>query len=194
MYNKSEFYQIRASYRSLFGGASEKLQKILWPETLVHDWQALTSPISKDISYDDFQKMSTDVADLSAELSRDWCLWRNRLDGAGARYAELVKDGVGYSIGLNPWCDFLSLKYHDVLTQPGARLVVVMGYNWYPMVVGYDDRPELPDPPLKKRDPASFNGNRYRFVFETPAYCRAKVVPIFLNLFPFFTAPGREAT
>lgn len=100
--------------------------------------------------------------------------------------AAAISEGVGFSIGFNPWTDNLLWQTFD--PSPNAsrhRLVIVVGHNWYPLGAGADPESPMLDQGLHRTP-------KYQGPCPEAFFSSAKNDPavFFLNLFPDFLAPG----
>jgi hypothetical protein len=100
--------------------------------------------------------------------------------------AAAISEGVGFSIGFNPWTDNLLWQTFDPSPNVSRRrLVVVVGHNWYPLGAGADPESPMLDQGLHRTP-------RYQGFCPEAFFSSEKNDPtvFFMNLFPDFLEPG----
>lgn len=177
-YNKSEVEAIQKSYRYLFPSIREELEQFWYPPNDRFDWLCLTTPFNPGPTFSKFQDLDADLKQVSKT---------SQPNIIGSKLATLAKKHeVGYSIGLNPWADFMLASRTDAFQE----VVIIVGYNWYPLVT-IDKK--LPNSPLHKDSPLEFRNNFYAFVFEPFLHDSQPPLIFFTNIFPHFLEAGEPA-
>ena len=186
-YNKSEVEAIQASYRYLFPTLKKELEQFWYPPDQSFDWLCLTTPFGPAPTYSQFQTLDAGLEDLKQSLSQVSKVLEP--DAIGKKLAGLAtKHGVGYSIGLNPWADYLLQLANQMDMR--QEVVVIVGYNWYPLVTVDKD---LPNSPLCKDNPLKFRNGSYGFAFESFFHDGQPPLVFFTNIFPHFLEAGKPA-
>ncbi|RQS09155.1 hypothetical protein [Burkholderia sp. Bp8998] len=99
--------------------------------------------------------------------------------------AAAISEGVGFSMGFNPWTDNLLWRTFDPDTKASRRrLVVVVGHDWYPLGAGKDPESPMLDQGLHWTP--KYHGPCPEAFFNSEK--NAPTV-FFLNLFPDFREP-----
>ena len=151
-YDKADVEAIQKGYRRLFPVINKEIEQFWYP-TDNYDWLCLVSRFNElGPTFGDFQGLHDDLTrfERTSEHNAD-----------GATLAQLArKRGVGYSIGLNPWADYLLSEARDFAPQ---EVVVIIGYNWYPLITKDG---KLPNSPLNPENPLTSNSRKYSFIFE----------------------------
>jgi hypothetical protein len=180
-YSKSEVEAIQEGYRYLFPVISKKLEQFWYLPDDRYDWLCLATPFYSGPTFDKFQAFDADLKRVNTTPEPDVI---------GSKLADLAKKhGVGYSIGLNPWADYLLFLASQ--THAPREVVVVVAYNWYPLVT--TDK-KLPNSPLYKDTPLTFENRKYAFVFEPFLNDDNSPLVFFTNIFPHFMEAGKPAT
>lgn len=182
-YSESEVEAIQKNYRHLFSIHRKELEQFWYPPDEGFDWLCLTTSLNPAPTYRQFQALDADLADLK-QVSKS-----PEPDIIGSELAALAKKhGVGYSIGLNPWADYL--LYSADQTAMFQEVVVIVGYNWYPLVM---TNKALPNSPLYKDNPLTFRNGSYAFAFESFLHDGQPPLIFFTNIFPHFLEAGKPA-
>jgi hypothetical protein len=178
MYTQEDFESIQECYRYVFPEINEQLERLWYPPSN-YDWLCLTSRFDgSGPDYKCFESLGNDLMRVN----------RNQPPAVvGPLLAGLArKHRVGYSIGLNPWADFLFLQREKIIPK---EIIIIVAHNWYPLVTSTG---ECPDPPLNRRDPSATMNGRYAFVFEPFKERGNPLLMFFTNIFPHFLEAGKK--
>jgi hypothetical protein len=180
-YNKLQVETIQRAYRHLFPNISPELAGFWYPSGN-YDWLCMTSRFdASGPTVENFQALDNDLG--SIDLNRD----PNIIGSELARTAR--QHGVGFSIGLNPWADYL-LQMRQPIPQ---EVVVIVAYNWYPLVTVNGDKRKPPNSPLYRDNPLTWAHGKYAFVFEPFMNRERPLLAFFTNIFPYFMEAGKPA-
>jgi hypothetical protein len=181
-YTKSQVEAIQKAYRYLFPTISPELERFWYPAD-DYDWLCMTSRFNESgPTFENFQALDNDLA--SIDLNRD-------PDIIGSELAQAArKHRVGFSIGLNPWADYLLLQAQHATPQ---EVVVIIAYNWYPLVTISKNTSKPPNSPLYQDCPFTWANGKYAFVFEPFKDHKRPLLMLFTNIFPHFMEAGEPA-
>ncbi|HZY17023.1 MAG TPA: hypothetical protein VFE82_01000 [Ramlibacter sp.] len=181
LYDRAHVAQILAGYRTLFpSGEITPALRSYWGWDRKRAWSHLTT---------DFHAATPDkllaLHETSVNIERQCRAGGMTATEKGRQLvAAAESEGVGFSVGVNPWTDNLLLRTFDP-SAAHRRLVVVVGHDWYPLGAGKDPESPMLDQGLhwtpKYQGPcpeAFFNSTK-----NNPTV-------FFINLFPDFRAPG----
>jgi hypothetical protein len=180
-YNKLQVEAIQRSYRHLFPNISQELKQFWYPRD-DYDWLCMTSRFNASgPAFENFQALDSDLG--SIDLNR-------APDIIGSELAKAARQhGVGFSIGLNPWADYL-LQMRQPIPQ---EVVVIVAYNWYPLVTVNGDKRKPPNSSLYQDNPLTWAHGKYAFVFEPFVNHKHPLLMLFTNIFPHFMEAGAQA-
>jgi len=182
LYNELDVKAIQESYCYLFPVINKKLEWFWYPPDKF-DWLCLTSPFHSRPTFDKFQALDADLQSLKLTAP----VQEYKAIGQGlSRLAK--KHGVGYSVGLNPWADYMLLLASQ--TDALQEVVVVVAHNWNPLV---KKGKILPNSPLYKDNPCESDDGKYAFVFEPFLSINHTACVLFTNIFPHFIEAGKGA-
>lgn len=183
VYERQEVEQILTAYRTLFpANEITPALRAYWGWDRKRAWSHLTT---------DFHTATPDkllaLHEASVAIERQ-SRSGQMTPGGKARLlvAAAETQGVGFSLGLNPWTDNLLWRTFDPLCAR-RRLVVVVGHDWYPIGAGKDPESPMLDQGLHWTP-------KYQAPCPEALFSPIKNDPtvFFINLFPDFRAPGRS--
>ncbi len=186
-YIESEVKVIQKRYCHLFPTICEELKQFWYDPKKQYAWSYLATPFHTVPHYSKFSHLCDDLKRLQHQISNDL---QPDVKVIGSRLADLAKrHDVGYSIGLNPWADYL---LHSARPWPPKEVVVIVGNNWYPFVTRRNKIPQPPKSPLCKDDPydQKYDQKKYKFIFEPFLKDSQRPLVFFTNIFPQFIDPG----
>lgn len=178
-YTSSEVQQLLNAYRTVIPTLNPIILDYLDLGTLrQRKWSCLTT---------NFHAATLDKIRLFDEAVRQEDIAKISVQQLGQHLRKLSYDfGVGYSLGICPWTDYL---LHKTFRADLNKVVIILGHDWYPIVPTNLNVWDSVYPPLRK---CPVTGN---YDLAIPASIKnGEFILFFMNLYPDFREPFAEKT
>lgn len=177
-YTEEETQHILAAYNQLFDEPTAELLKFM-DLSRKRAWSCLTSDF-RTLTFEKVREFDRQINDLSlsSKSTRE----------IGECLVDLSRSaGVGYSMGLCPWTDYLLL---NTFKKTSKEILIVVGHNWYPIVT--KNKCYVADSPLNQDNPTC--DWMYAKALPTQLFNDPDLAILFVNLNPDFLPPGDNKT
>jgi hypothetical protein len=179
-YTVSQINHILNAYKSLFPSTEGELASY-WDYGRTRPWSCITTDFHR-VSIETIQAFDAAVRQIG-DTGLSHQILGQRFKGISRQY------NVGYSLGISPWTDDLLLRTFSERTK---FVVIILGHDWYPIVVNAKGKLVVPTPPLQQCS-----------ILDDPVYsdaipnslCKVEdCAVLFMNLYPDFRPPDSDIT